>query len=75
MERYQNLGGDSGVSAYEFASDSITVQFHDGNIYRYSNNSAGSQNIETMKELAVAGQGLNSFISRYVRNRYESKSR
>jgi hypothetical protein len=32
MERYKNLGGKSGVSAYEIGSDSITVQFTTGSV-------------------------------------------
>ena len=33
MERYQNLGGNSGVVAYEIGQDFIRVQFSDGSIY------------------------------------------
>jgi len=68
MTNYLNLGGDSGVSAYEIGSDYISVQFSTGKIYTYSYASAGSQNIETMKTLAVNGSGLNSFIMKNVRN-------
>jgi len=75
MERYQNLGGNSGVSAYEIGAESITVQFSSGTVYLYTYKSAGSGNIEKMKSLAVAGKGLNSFIMRNVRKGYESKLR
>jgi hypothetical protein len=75
MERYRNLGGDSGVVAYEIGGDSIMVQFHDGSLYLYNCQSAGSNNIEHMKELAIAGEGLNSFINRVVRKGYASKIR
>ncbi len=30
MERYRNLGGDSGVVAYELGGNSITVEFRGG---------------------------------------------
>jgi hypothetical protein len=73
MERYKNLGGQSGVDSYEIASDSITVKFKDGAVYLYTNASAGVQNIERMKSLAVAGSGLNSFINTTVRKSYASK--
>ena len=66
MERYKNLGGDSAVVAYEIADNSIKVQFRDGSLYLYNYQSAGADNIEHMKGLAIAGQGLNSFISRVV---------
>jgi hypothetical protein len=75
MERYRNLGGDSGVAAYEIGSDSIKVQFRDGAVYLYNSQSAGSSNIEQMKSLATSGQGLNSFISRVVKKGYASKLR
>ena len=75
MERYKNLGGNSGVSAYEIGTESITVQFSTGAVYLYTYKSAGSSNIEKMKSLAVAGKELNSYINRYVKKDYESKLR
>ncbi len=73
MENYKNLGGNSGISAYEFNSNSITVQFSTGAIYIYTYDSAGSENIEEMKKLANNGVGLNSFIMRRVRTKFHSK--
>ena len=73
MERYKNLGGDSGVVAYEIEDDSIKVKFRDHSIYLYSSKSAGSSNIEEMKRLAIKGQGLNSFINMNVQKKYEAK--
>lgn len=75
MERYKNLGGDSGVSAYEIGDDSITVQFNDGAVYLYTNRKPGSAKLEKMKLLAVAGEGLNSYINTDVKSDYESKLR
>ena len=75
MQSYRNLGGDSGVSGYETSEDSITVRFSDGSVYLYTYHSAGMSNIEYMKQLASAGQGLNSFINRHVRKRYARKIR
>lgn len=63
------------MSAYEIGAESITVQFSSGAVYLYTYKSAGSSNIEEIKSLPVAGQGLNSFIMRNVRNGYESKLR
>jgi len=71
MERYKNLGGDSGVSGYEIGDDLITVQFSTGKVYLYTYRSAGSAHIEKMKSPAVAGEGLNSYISKYVKKGYE----
>ena len=73
METYKNLGGDSGVSSFEIGSDYIEVEFHDGAIYLYTYESAGEYNIEEMKKIANSGEGLNSFINKYVRKKYASK--
>ena len=73
MEKYKNLSGDSDINSYGIGENFIKIKFNDGNIYRYTNNSAGSANIHKMKILAAAGQGLNTFISKSVRNLYASK--
>jgi hypothetical protein len=73
MARYINRGGDSGVVTYEITPNSITVGFRDGSSYLYTDESAGMENIQQMKRLAGVGQGLNAFINRYVRKRYERK--
>ena len=58
MESNKNLSGNSGVLAYEIGDNSITVQFQDESVYVFNYASAGEENIEKMKELAVAGEGL-----------------
>lgn len=73
MERYANRGGDSNVAAFEIGPTSINVQFRDGLTYVYTYQSAGQGNVEQMKQLAMAGQGLNSFIGRVVRKGYARK--
>jgi hypothetical protein len=75
VESYKNLGGDSGIASYELGSGSIVVQFKDGAKYEYTVQSAGASAIETMHRLAVAGRGLNSFISTTVRKLYSRKLR
>lgn len=75
MERYANLGGNSGVVGYEIGNDFIRVQFSDGSIYLYTYASAGADNIEQMKRLARNGRGLNTFISKNVYKRYARKER
>ena len=75
MERYANLGGDSGVVGYEIGNDFIRVQFSDGSIYLYTYASAGANNIEQMRKLARNGQGLNAFINKNVRKAYARKER
>jgi hypothetical protein len=75
MQIYQNINGDSGVAEYEIGIDSITVQFKDSSVYRYTYGSAGSANIEAMKGLAASGDGLNAYINRNVRKLYAAKLR
>jgi len=48
----------------------ITIQFGSGKPYTYSYESAGKANIETMKQLADSGRGLNSFVMRNVKKLY-----
>lgn len=70
MERYKNLGGDSGVAEFEIGPDYIKVRFTSGSVYTYSNQSAGAAHIARMKQLAQSGHGLNSYIQTHVRNNY-----
>ncbi|GAB2913624.1 hypothetical protein GCM10027093_60130 [Paraburkholderia jirisanensis] len=75
MISYANHSGNSNVTAYEFDQNSITVQFGDGSIYLYNTNSTSPTNIAEMHRLAMAGQGLNSYIGRVVRKGYAEKIR
>ena len=75
MQNYKNLGRDSGVSRYQIDQQSIIVEFSTGAAYEYTYASAGSYNIERMKQLAVDGQGLNSFINSNVKKKYSRKLR
>lgn len=72
MERYRNSGGDSGVSSFEIGTDYITVKFSGSfRSYRYSYRKAGQHHVEIMKRLAISGNGLNSYINRYVKKLYD----
>ncbi len=73
MQRYLNLNGDSGVSAFEIGPQHLKVAFHDHAEYLYTYNSAGVLHIENMKNLALRGYGLNTYINTHVRKLYESK--
>ena len=53
----------SGVTAYEIGEDFIVVQFNYDEQYKYTYRSASKEDIETMKELAMRGKGLSTFIS------------
>ncbi|AGH95391.1 hypothetical protein [Pseudobdellovibrio exovorus] len=75
MELYRNTGGDSGIVGYEIGTDSIVVKFRDGAVYLYDYTHTGVADVEHMKQLALSGSGLNSFISRAVRKRFARKIR
>lgn len=72
---YRDIDRDSGVAAYETGPDFIRVQFRDGAVYLYTYVSAGQHNIEEMKRLAAAGDGLNAYINRWVRKAYARRER
>lgn len=64
MTPYSSRSGKkSGVTAYEIGLDFIIVQFNNSKNYKYTYRSAGSSIIETMKSLALAQQGLSTFIA------------
>ncbi len=73
MKQYRNLDGDSNVAEYETGTDFIRVQFKNRSVYLYTYASAGNYNIERMKSLAEAGEGLNSFIMTHVKEKYAEK--
>lgn len=72
MQNYLNTNGNSNIEAYEIGTSYISVKFFGtAKVYTYSYSSAGVKNVETMKDLARQGNGLNSFIMRNVRTKYE----
>lgn len=72
MNHYLNTKGNSGVSRYSAGSDYIDVEFNGTSVYRYTYASAGKATVEKMKKLAVEGRGLSTYISRKVRENYET---
>jgi hypothetical protein len=64
-----------GIVRYELAPDAIDVEFTSGWIYRFSYEKPGQERVEHMKALAESGHGLSTFISKHVKNRYESRRR
>jgi hypothetical protein len=73
MQRYKNRSGDSGVVAFELGDQSITIKFRGGQCHLYTAASTGAADIATMQRLACEGKGLCTFISQFVRDRYERK--
>ena len=75
MQKYRNLGGNSGVDSYEIGDGSITVRFTDGWAYLYTDAVTGAGDVRQMQALAERGAGLNSYISRVVKKRWADKWR
>jgi hypothetical protein len=72
MKRYKNKSRISGVVSYETGADFIKVKFTGSNeIYTYSYQSTGKPHVESMKVLAENGRGLSTYISQYVKGKYE----
>lgn len=75
FRRYKNLSGKSTIAKYEIEKDAINIKFTDSSAYRYTNQSAGPENIKEMKSLALAGKGLGTFIDANVKDRFLRKIR
>jgi hypothetical protein len=73
MKPYRNLSGNSGVRRYEIGADSIRVEFAGGATYLYDYANTGHKEVEIMKKLAMAGEGLSTFISQRVGDHYAAK--
>lgn len=73
FHRYRNQGGHSGVVAYALMPDAIAVQFNDGRVYLYNHDCPGRRHVSRMKAIAREGQGLATYISRHVGNRFAAR--
>ena len=73
MQRYQNLSGKSGVTAYASSEDAILVEFRHGAVYLYTQDAIGAKPLATMQQLARNGRGLGTFISQNVRRDFNRK--
>jgi hypothetical protein len=72
MTHYKNLGLDSDVESYQIFENLIKVKFKDTiKIYTYSDKRATKFHVDNMKKLAIAGEGLNSYINKYVKFLYD----
>jgi hypothetical protein len=73
FHRYRNQGGNSGVVAYALLPDAIAVQFADGRVYLYNHDCPGRRHVSRMRAIAREGQGLSTYISRHVGNRFAAR--
>lgn len=73
MKKYGNASGNSGIAGYRTGTDRITIWFTSGDGYVYSYKAPGRQHVEAMKKLAEKGEGLATYINKYVRENYAAQ--
>ncbi|NML23461.1 hypothetical protein HHL16_21455 [Pseudoflavitalea sp. G-6-1-2] len=73
MEKYLNKSGNSPISKYQIEDERITVWYNDDTSYSYSYPRAGKPIVDKLKELAVEGEGLATFISQQAKFLYDHK--
>lgn len=71
---YANVGGNSSVRGYDHGEDWLVVMFSDGSRYLYTLKSTDQQTLDYMRRLAMAGKGLNSYITRIVGPNYAGRN-
>ena len=69
MQPYKSIH-HSGAVAYEIGEDYIVVKFRDGSKYLYDSRKPGSRHVSNMKQLAAKGDGLTTYINKYVRKNF-----
>ena len=68
MQRYRDRDNDSGVQSYEIGPTFIKLKFKSrSKVYEYTYAKEGQRHVEKMKSLALAGDGLNSYINKHIR--------
>jgi len=72
MQKYTDINNDSGVDRFVIDDTSLTVWFKGANQpYTYSYTTAGQHHTEQMKKLALSGNGLNAYIRRNTKFKYD----
>lgn len=74
MYTYKDVGGNSGITAYDSGVDWFMIRFKDGSLYLYTKQSTTPERIEYMRELALQGKGLNSYVTRIVGKNYAGRN-
>ena len=67
------LGRETGVRSFALLPDAIALRFSDGNVYLYTHDAPGAAHVRAMRERAVAGHGLSTYVSQHVQQRYAGK--
>jgi hypothetical protein len=73
FQPYRTVRGASGVVAYAVVDDAMHIQFRNGEVYVYTPAATGRLHLKVMKQLARAGAGLSTYVSRQVKDRFTLK--
>lgn len=73
ITKYKNLSNSSNVDWFEIGEEFLRVKFFNtSKIYQYSyRGKAGKKDVDIIKSLAVNGMGLNSYILKYLKEKYD----
>ena len=73
MEHYLNKCGKSPITRFHIEDEKVTVWYNDDTSYSYSYARAGKPVVDRIKELALQGEGLATFISQQAKFLYDHK--
>jgi hypothetical protein len=71
---YKSRNPDAGVVNFEILPDAILLEFADRKWrYLYNAEKPGLLHVNEMKRLALAGDGLTTYVNQHVRDNYAAK--
>ena len=71
---YRGNNPGAGVNTVEILPHTIILEFADRtDRYLYDGDKPGLDHVSTMKNLALAGKGLTTYVNQYVRENYAAK--
>jgi hypothetical protein len=73
LKKYKDLKGNSGITHYKVGKNYVVVKFKNKpDVYAYIYSKVAKHHVDQMKVLAVAGEGLGTYINRHpiVKNNF-----
>ena len=71
---YKSENPDAGVRNFEILPDAIILEFADRKWrYLYNAERPGLEHVNNMKRLALAGDGLTTYVNQHVRENYAAR--
>lgn len=73
FKTYQQ-GRNNGIAEFAIFEDGLILKYHDRNdYYLYNYRRPGKLHVNQMKQAALNLKGLNTYINRHVRDKYDDK--